>query len=192
MLQKTEIPEKPMFKLEFPIKVYSIIVFSPFCYLFHCREQIISVIEGCNYHKPPTPLSISFEAEDIRKQAAASTQSCGVILIGKASMHEFGLGTTGNSPNYETTRNPHAHKRYTGGSSSGPVTIVASELCSDALGTDGGGYLMRFIIAGNLLGLPALTVPVDYEKQGLPIGLQLIGRPWGEATILRLASVIDV
>ncbi|KAE8732062.1 putative ATP binding protein [Hibiscus syriacus] len=157
-------------------------------------EQIISVIEGYNYHKPPTPLLISFEAEDTRKQAAASTQvvqsvekygvsvsrlrSCGVILIGKASMHEFGLGTTEINPNYGTTRNPHAHKRYTGGSSSGPASIVASGLCSTTLGTDGGGYLMRFIITGNLLGLLTLIVPVSYAKQGLPIGLQLIGRPW--------------
>ncbi|XVE93568.1 hypothetical protein REPUB_Repub01dG0206000 [Reevesia pubescens] len=439
-------------------------------------EEIISVIEGCNYHKPPTPLLVSFDAEELRKQAAASTQrfeegnplsildgifmaikddidcyphpskgattwkhevrsvekdavcvsrlrSCGVILIGKANMHELGMGTTGNNPNYGTTRNPHAPERYTGGSSSGPAAIVASGLCSAALGTDGGGsvripsslcgvvglkttygrtsmggslcdsgtveiigpiastvedvilvyaailgsspedrislklsppcfpvlsslenantlgslrlgkytewfndvhstdisdvcedilnflsrthgcetieivipelqemrtahivsigsemlcslnpdcedgkgvkltydtrtsmalfrsftasdyvaaqclrrrimhhhmeifkkvdvivtpttgmtapkippsalkdgetdlqvagYLMRFVIAGNLLGLPAITVPIGYDKQGLPIGLQLIGRPWGEATILRLASAIE-
>ncbi|KAK5770501.1 fatty acid amide hydrolase isoform X2 [Gossypium arboreum] len=439
-------------------------------------EKIISIIEDCNYHKPPTPLLISFDAEDIRKQAAASTQrfeegnplsildgifmaikddidcyphpskgattwmhevrsvekdavcvsrlrSCGVILVGKANMHELGMGTTGNNPNYGTTRNPHALERYTGGSSSGPAAIVASGLCSAALGTDGGGsvripsslcgvvglkttygrtsmegsicdagtveiigpiastvedvilvyaailgsspedrislrppppcfpdlsslenantlgslrlgkytewfndvhstdisdvcedvlkllskshgcetiemvipelhemrtahvvsigsetqcslnpdcedgkgvkltydtrismalfrsftasdyvaaqclrrrimhhhmeifkkvdvivtpttgmtapkipssalkdgetdmqvtaYLMRFIIAGNLLGLPAITVPVGYDKQGLPIGLQLIGRPWGEATILHLASAVE-
>ncbi|XP_028083321.1 fatty acid amide hydrolase-like isoform X2 [Camellia sinensis] len=53
------------------------------------------------------------------------------------------------------------------------------------------GNLMRFIIAGNLLGLPAISVPVGYDKQGLPIGLQLIGRPWGEATILRLAAAVE-
>ena len=34
---------------------------------------------------------------------------------------------------------PHAPDRYTGGSSWGPVAIVASRLCSAALGTDGGG-----------------------------------------------------
>lgn len=33
---------------------------------------------------------------------------------------------------------------------------------------------------------------VGYDKQGLPIGLQLIGRPWAEATILRLASAVEV
>lgn len=52
-------------------------------------------------------------------------------------------------------------------------------------------YLMRFIIAGNLLGLPAITVPVGHDKQGLPIGLQLIGRPWGEASLLRVASAVE-
>lgn len=33
---------------------------------------------------------------------------------------------------------------------------------------------------------------VGYDKEGLPIGLQLIGRPWAEATILRLASAVEV
>lgn len=33
---------------------------------------------------------------------------------------------------------------------------------------------------------------VGYDKQGLPIGLQLIGRPWGEATILRMAAAVEV
>jgi len=33
---------------------------------------------------------------------------------------------------------------------------------------------------------------VGYDKQGLPIGLQLISRPWGEATLLRLASAVEV
>ncbi|KAE8711317.1 NAP1-related protein 2 [Hibiscus syriacus] len=31
----------------------------------------------------------------------------------------------------------------------------------------------------------------EVDKQGLPIGLQLIGHPWGEATVLRLASAIE-
>nr|GEX23106.1 fatty acid amide hydrolase isoform X1 [Tanacetum cinerariifolium] len=53
------------------------------------------------------------------------------------------------------------------------------------------GNMMRFILAGNLLGLPAISVPVGYDKQGLPIGLQIIGRPWGEATILRLAAAFE-
>jgi Asp-tRNA(Asn)/Glu-tRNA(Gln) amidotransferase A subunit family amidase len=51
--------------------------------------------------------------------------------------------------------------------------------------------VMRFIVAGNLLGLPGLTVPVGYDPGGLPIGLQLIGRPWEEALLLRAGRLLE-
>ncbi|KAL8060832.1 hypothetical protein ABFX02_02G050800 [Erythranthe guttata] len=83
----------------------------------------------------------------------ARLRTCGVILVGKANMHELGLGTTGNNPNHGTTRNPHDPERYTGGSSSGPAAIVASGLCSAALGTDGGGSVR---IPSSLCGVVGL------------------------------------
>ncbi|KAL9321336.1 hypothetical protein ACSQ67_013175 [Phaseolus vulgaris] len=169
-------------------------------------EHIISIIEKNGGNKPPTPLLISFVAEEVRKQAAASTQrfeagnplsildgifiaikddvdcypypsnggstwmhevrtvkkdavcvsrlrSCGVIFVGKANMHEVGMGTTGNNPHYGTARNPHALDRYTGGSSSGSAAIVASGICSAALGTDGGGSVR---IPSSLCGVVGL------------------------------------
>ncbi|KAK4777211.1 hypothetical protein SAY86_005899 [Trapa natans] len=169
-------------------------------------ERIIAVIEDFNHKKPPQPLLITFDAEEVRKQAVASTKrfeegtplsildgifvaikddiglypfiakgattwmdetrstnadavsvsrlrSCGVIFVGKANMHEVGMGTTGNNPNYGTTRNPHALDRYTGGSSSGPAAIVACGLCSAALGTDGGGSIR---IPSSLCGVVGL------------------------------------
>jgi len=39
----------------------------------------------------------------------------------------------------------------------------------------------------NLLGVPAISVPCGFTEGGLPIGLQLVGRWWGEATVLRAA-----
>ncbi|KAI8554705.1 hypothetical protein RHMOL_Rhmol05G0119000 [Rhododendron molle] len=169
-------------------------------------ERFISAMEEFSSKKPPAPLLISFDAEEVRKQAAASTQrfeegnplsildgifvaikddidcyphpskgattwyhevrpvkkdavsvsrlrGCGVIFVGKANMHELGLGTTGNNSNYGTTRNPHSPDRYTGGSSSGPAAIVASGLCSAALGTDGGGSVR---IPSSLCGVVGL------------------------------------
>lgn len=155
-------------------------------------EYVIAGIEEWNNKKPPMPMLIYFNAEDLKKQAEASTKrfqrgnpisildgifvaikddidcfpyptkgattffdqihtverdavcvarlrKCGVIFIGKANMHELGLGVTGNNPNYGTARNPHSVDRYTGGSSSGPAALVSSGLCSIAIGTDGGG-----------------------------------------------------
>jgi len=52
-------------------------------------------------------------------------------------------------------------------------------------------YLMKFVLAANLLGLPAMSVHVGHDKDGLPIGIQLIGRPWGEANLLRVAYAIE-
>ena len=48
----------------------------------------------------------------------------------------------------------------------------------------------RFTAPFNLLGWPAITVPVG-ATEGMPIGLQLMGRPWHEATVLRAARVVE-
>lgn len=179
-------------------------------------EHVISVLREFSGKKSPTPLLISFDAEEVRKQAAASTKrfeegnplsmldgifmaikddidcyphpsnggttwmhevrsvnkdaasvsrlrSCGVIFVGKANMHEMGMGTTGNNPNYGTTRNPHALDRYTGGSSSGPAAIVASGICSAALGTDGGGSVRIPSSLCGVVGLKGTYARVDME-----------------------------
>jgi aspartyl-tRNA(Asn)/glutamyl-tRNA(Gln) amidotransferase subunit A len=41
---------------------------------------------------------------------------------------------------------------------------------------------------GNLLGWPCVTLPCGFGERGLPISLQLVGRPGGEATLLTLAD----
>jgi aspartyl-tRNA(Asn)/glutamyl-tRNA(Gln) amidotransferase subunit A len=37
----------------------------------------------------------------------------------------------------------------------------------------------------SLTGLPALNVPCGFDADGMPMGLQIIGRPFAEATLLR-------
>lgn len=54
-----------------------------------------------------------------------------------------------------------------------------------------GAALVRYSISGNFLGLPAVTVPVGYDKSGLPIGLQFIGRPWSEPTLIQIAYAMQ-
>lgn len=50
---------------------------------------------------------------------------------------------------------------------------------------------MRFSQWFNLLGNPAVTVPVSLSAEGVPIGVQIIGRPCEEMLILRVAEVIE-
>ncbi len=48
-----------------------------------------------------------------------------------------------------------------------------------------------FTISVNLAGLPAIALPCGFSREGLPIGLQLIGRAFGEETILRAAHAYE-
>jgi len=43
----------------------------------------------------------------------------------------------------------------------------------------------------NLLGLPAAVVPVSHSMDGLPIGVQIAGRPWEEEQVLAVAAALD-
>jgi aspartyl-tRNA(Asn)/glutamyl-tRNA(Gln) amidotransferase subunit A len=43
----------------------------------------------------------------------------------------------------------------------------------------------------NWLGLPACSVPVGRDARGMPIGLQIVGRPFAEATVLRVAASVE-
>src|SRR5450432_2276381 len=43
----------------------------------------------------------------------------------------------------------------------------------------------------NLLGFPAAVVPVGCSPEGLPIGVQIVGRPWEEELVLEVAAVIE-
>jgi aspartyl-tRNA(Asn)/glutamyl-tRNA(Gln) amidotransferase subunit A len=48
-----------------------------------------------------------------------------------------------------------------------------------------------FTVTVNLAGLPGISVPAGLDKQGLPLGLQLIGRPWDEADLLNTAYALE-
>jgi len=51
--------------------------------------------------------------------------------------------------------------------------------------------LTRFTSPVNLTGLPAISVPCGSEVDGLPVGLQMVGRPFDEATLLRAAHAYE-
>ena len=51
--------------------------------------------------------------------------------------------------------------------------------------------IMRFAPAANLIGLPAISIPAGYDGNGLPYGFQLMGRPWEEHLLLRMANLAE-
>ena len=48
-----------------------------------------------------------------------------------------------------------------------------------------------FTVTVNMAGLPGISVPAGLSAEGLPLGLQLIGRPFDEETLFRVAHVIE-
>ncbi len=48
-----------------------------------------------------------------------------------------------------------------------------------------------FTVTVNMAGLPGMSVPAGLSKDGLPLGLQLIGRPFDEATLFTLGAAIE-
>jgi aspartyl-tRNA(Asn)/glutamyl-tRNA(Gln) amidotransferase subunit A len=51
--------------------------------------------------------------------------------------------------------------------------------------------LTRFTRPVNYLGLPSLAIPAGFTGKGLPVGMQLIGRPFAEATLLRAGAAFQ-
>jgi aspartyl-tRNA(Asn)/glutamyl-tRNA(Gln) amidotransferase subunit A len=48
-----------------------------------------------------------------------------------------------------------------------------------------------FTVPASLAGVPAMSVPAGLDSAGLPLGLQIIGRPWDEETVLRVSAAVE-
>ena len=75
-----------------------------------------------------------------------------------------------------------------------PASPTLAPPISQSTGSPGGYYQgrldlgrRRYTSPAALAGLPAISVPCGFSESGLPIGLQFIGRPFGEAALLQIA-----
>ncbi len=75
--------------------------------------------------------------------AVEKLEKAGAIIIGKANMDEFAMGSTCETSFYGVTKNPHNTDYVPGGSSGGSCAAVSADMCSFSLGTDTGGSIRR-------------------------------------------------
>lgn len=69
--------------------------------------------------------------------------------------------------------------------------IAATDTSGDARYLATANLLGALVGPFNYLGLPALTLPVGQDSAGMPVGLQLVGRPFAEGLLLRVAHAFE-
>jgi aspartyl-tRNA(Asn)/glutamyl-tRNA(Gln) amidotransferase subunit A len=72
-----------------------------------------------------------------------------------------------------------------------PTTPIAAPTIEGHDAVEQAGRLTRFTAPFNLTGLPALSLPCGFTKEGLPIGLQIVSRAWGDAKVLNVGYAFE-
>lgn len=72
-----------------------------------------------------------------------------------------------------------------------PTVPVPAPLSEGADALEQARRLTRFTAPFNLTGLPALSLPCGFTSGRLPVGLQVVSGPWGEARVLRAARAYE-
>jgi len=73
-----------------------------------------------------------------------------------------------------------------------PVTPTAAFKLGEKTGDPMEMYLSDiYTVTANLVGVPGISLPCGNNQQGLPLGIQVLGKHFDEGTVLRLASAIE-
>jgi mandelamide amidase len=97
----------------------------------------------------------------------------GVIVMGKANMHELAAGGTSSNPTFGFVRNPYNHNCTPGGSSGGSAAAIAARIVPAALGTDTAGSVRIPAAYCGVVGFRPSTYPRrQYSGHGVvPLSL---------------------
>jgi aspartyl-tRNA(Asn)/glutamyl-tRNA(Gln) amidotransferase subunit A len=72
-----------------------------------------------------------------------------------------------------------------------PTTPIAAPTIEGHDAVEQAGRLTRFTAPFNLAGLPALSIPCGFTKEGLPIGMQIVSRAWTDAKALNAGYAFE-
>jgi len=72
-----------------------------------------------------------------------------------------------------------------------PTTPVPAPLIEGPDAVEQAHLLTRYTAPFNITGLPAISVPCGFTPGGLPVGLQIVSKPWAESQVLRAAFAFE-
>ncbi len=114
-------------------------------------------------------------------------RAAGAVLAGKAHLHEFAYGLTGENPHYGDCEHPRFPGRTTGGSSSGAAALVAGGVAPFAIGTDTAGSVRVPAAFCGLFGL-RLTPRHPWIADAFPLAPSYDTAGWFTATAGDMAA----